>query len=118
MDRRGFLGVMLAAASAPAIVKAENLMKIVVPKKEIVLLNPLNFGNELWVPEEQVTTMASQQLSAFKHSSLTLEEFVANNVKRRGCIKEMMFRRMSAGQPVQIQQAQFHAINAWFGQPA
>lgn len=36
MNRRGFLGAMLGAMAAPAIVKAENLMKIVVPKKEIV----------------------------------------------------------------------------------
>ena len=30
--RRGFLGAMLAAAMAPAIVKSTNLMKIVVPR--------------------------------------------------------------------------------------
>lgn len=36
VTRRGFLGMMLGAAAAPAIVKAENLMKIVVPKKELV----------------------------------------------------------------------------------
>jgi len=30
--RRGFLGAMLAAAAAPAIVKADSLMKVVVPK--------------------------------------------------------------------------------------
>ncbi len=37
MTRRGFLGAMLAAGSAPAFVRAESLMKIVVPKKEIIL---------------------------------------------------------------------------------
>jgi len=36
MNRRGFLAAMLAAGSAPAIVKAESLMKIVVPKREIL----------------------------------------------------------------------------------
>lgn len=36
MNRRNFLGAMLAAASAPAFVKAENLMKIVVLKQEIL----------------------------------------------------------------------------------
>lgn len=35
MNRRSFLGAMLAAAAAPAIVKADNLMKIVVPSKEL-----------------------------------------------------------------------------------
>jgi hypothetical protein len=38
MNRRGFLGVMLGAGMAPAIVKAENLMKIFVPKQEIIEL--------------------------------------------------------------------------------
>lgn len=32
MQRRGFLGAMLAAASAPAFVKAESLMGLYVPK--------------------------------------------------------------------------------------
>lgn len=35
--RRGFLGAMLAAAAAPAFVKASNLMPIVAPKQEIIL---------------------------------------------------------------------------------
>ena len=37
MNRRGFLGAMLGAMAAPAIVRAESLMKIAVPKKEIIL---------------------------------------------------------------------------------
>jgi hypothetical protein len=41
MDRRGFLGAMLAAASAPAIVRAESLMKIAVPKEKKLLLRNL-----------------------------------------------------------------------------
>ena len=35
MNRRNFLQAMLAAAAAPAICRAENLMKIYVPKQEI-----------------------------------------------------------------------------------
>lgn len=35
--RRGFLGAMLAAAAAPAFVRADSLMQIVVPKQEIIL---------------------------------------------------------------------------------
>lgn len=42
MKRRGFLQAMLAAAAAPAIVKAETLMKIMVPKQELIL--PKQFG--------------------------------------------------------------------------
>lgn len=36
MDRRGFLGTMLALGAAPAIVRAESLMKIVVPKRDLL----------------------------------------------------------------------------------
>ena len=36
-NRRGFLGAMFAAAAAPAIVRAESLMKIYVPPQEILL---------------------------------------------------------------------------------
>lgn len=37
-NRRGFLGSIFAAAAAPAIVRAESLMKIYVPPQEILLL--------------------------------------------------------------------------------
>lgn len=32
MDRRGFLGVMLAACAAPAVVRASSLMRVAAPK--------------------------------------------------------------------------------------
>lgn len=52
MKRRGFLKAMLGAAAAPAIVRAESLMKIVVPKREIILPHdPFHFGNMVWKPE-------------------------------------------------------------------
>lgn len=37
MNRRGFLGLMLAAAAAPAFVKADSLMKIVAPRQDLIL---------------------------------------------------------------------------------
>lgn len=37
MQRRGFLGAMLGAMAAPAIVKAENLMRVVAPTREIIV---------------------------------------------------------------------------------
>ncbi len=40
MNRRGFLGAMLAAGAAPAIVKASSLMPIWTPK----LWTPTEFG--------------------------------------------------------------------------
>ena len=53
MNRRGFLASMLALAAAPAIVKAESLMKIYVPKPEPIITG-FDFGNgdftvEMWV---------------------------------------------------------------------
>jgi hypothetical protein len=40
MNRRGFIGVILAASAAPAIVRAESLMALLVPKRGIVLTHP------------------------------------------------------------------------------
>ncbi len=42
MNRRNFLQSMFAAAMAPAICKAENLMKIYVPNRDIQIIN--SFG--------------------------------------------------------------------------
>jgi polygalacturonase len=51
MDRRGFLGSMLAACAAPAIVRADSLMRvipistIVIPAKTIMgMVNVRDFG--------------------------------------------------------------------------
>lgn len=38
MDRRGFLGAMLALGAAPAIVRADSLMRIVVPREAALIL--------------------------------------------------------------------------------
>ena len=43
-NRRGFLGAMFAAAAAPAIVRAESLMKIYVPPQEMVFTPNLASG--------------------------------------------------------------------------
>lgn len=37
MNRRGFLGAILAAGVAPAIVRSSSLMKLVVPSQEIIV---------------------------------------------------------------------------------
>jgi hypothetical protein len=78
MNRRGFLGAMLAAASAPAIVKAENLMKIMVPKeKKILTLSALagDFDGDVIVD-----------------SSLTRKMFYWEEVNR--IVKEVANKRM------------------------
>jgi hypothetical protein len=37
MDRRGFLGVILAAAAAPAIVRADSLMRIIPMETKLII---------------------------------------------------------------------------------
>ncbi len=49
ITRRGFLKSILALGAAPAICKAENLMKIYVPKQGIFI--PTGFGLMTWNPE-------------------------------------------------------------------
>lgn len=39
LSRRGFLGAMLGAMAAPAIVKSENLMRVFVPKQKIIIVS-------------------------------------------------------------------------------
>lgn len=46
LQRRGFLGAILMAGAAPAIVKASSLMKIIAPSREIILLSSFNRGVE------------------------------------------------------------------------
>jgi hypothetical protein len=41
MSRRGFLGALAAGFAAPAIVRSESLMRIIVPKRDVVILQPL-----------------------------------------------------------------------------
>jgi len=64
MNRRGFLHGILATAMAPAIVRSESLMKIVVPSQEIILIDKMAalhaadieraifYGNSAIIPEE------------------------------------------------------------------
>lgn len=41
MQRRSFLGAMLAAAAAPAIVRSESLMRIYTPPQKILTLDDI-----------------------------------------------------------------------------
>jgi len=54
MNRRGFLGAMLGVMAAPAIVRADSLMRIVVPKQELIVPEEGIFrfmASEEWVYE-------------------------------------------------------------------
>lgn len=56
MNRRGFLGTMLALGAAPAVVRAESLMRIVVPTtREVMDINRLDtlYG---WAATETLLT--------------------------------------------------------------
>ena len=67
MNRRGFLGVVLATGCAPAIVRAESLMRIVVPTVEETLLfglprtTPLEFFGEDTFTQIVMTTLRSRK---------------------------------------------------------
>lgn len=54
MNRRGFLGALAGVIAAPAIVKAENLMRIVVPKREIIMLDEFAFMTMPKVAEDGI----------------------------------------------------------------
>jgi hypothetical protein len=49
MNRRGFLGAILACGAAPAIVRAESLMKIYVPQQKIFLRDLSAYPPFCWV---------------------------------------------------------------------
>jgi hypothetical protein len=59
MNRRGFLGVLAGVIAAPAIVKAENLMRIIVPKREIIMLDEFTFSIFPKVNEDGYTVTQS-----------------------------------------------------------
>ena len=49
MNRRDFLKTMIAAAAAPAIVKAENIMKVWVPPEKKIITGELGHYNDLFM---------------------------------------------------------------------
>lgn len=61
-NRRGFFGAMFAAAAAPAIVRAESLMKIYVPPQEIAYgtLGPYDINSYTY--SDGSTVLTRQQM--------------------------------------------------------
>lgn len=96
MNRRGFLKAMLAAAAAPAIVRAESLMKIYVPPEPKLfvpsdsIVQGMEFGKndftfETWVKKPETEGMILGGDGEWKHiaqvySGGRLHEYV-NGVK-------------------------------------
>ncbi len=70
MNRRGFLGTILAAAVAPAIVRADSLMRVIPREASIlfgdydveVVAGPAYYGNRL-LPIDQITREALEILN-------------------------------------------------------
>lgn len=58
--RRDFLKIMLATASAPAIVHAANLMPIFVPEKRIITFRDSDGTGWLWNDDEGLLMTAGQ----------------------------------------------------------
>lgn len=59
MNRRGFLKSILAAAVAPAIVKADNLMKLYVPNQDLVFDG---VGDYLILPDTTIESVVKNPL--------------------------------------------------------
>lgn len=66
MNRRGFMGSILALGAAPAIVRADSLMRIV-PKAADVLLfrRPIPLNRDAWVFTERELELSLDQYSRF-----------------------------------------------------
>lgn len=78
MDRRGFLAGMLAACAAPAIVRADSLMRIVPRELELLVPNVIvGTGNYLLTPEmitKEALAILSKNLEMSAHVSSQYDE--------------------------------------------
>lgn len=81
MNRRGFLGAMLGAMAAPAVVKAENLMRIVVPKQDILVVSDQRL--------EMFKSMVGQRVIV-SPNDFTLRKILNNGVSG-GCLPKQWF---------------------------
>lgn len=70
MNRRGFLGTILALGAAPAIVRADSLMRIIVPGRPILDVDYIN-----WITKEALANLENNL--AFHNSGIiTLEDYM------------------------------------------
>lgn len=66
-SRRGFLAAMLAAATAPAYIKVDRLMTIVVPSKEIILVD--NFARVQMIHELLLQRTREDVFKLYRYSA-------------------------------------------------
>ncbi len=64
MNRRGFLASCLALSAAPAIVRAESLMKLWVPPQEIYQFLPGAVGHYVATPDLGSTLMEAPEFTS------------------------------------------------------
>lgn len=77
IGRRSFLAGILGAAAAPAIVKAESLMRVVVPKREMLIVGSLGGIERFRIHADgshSFATLTSEMLRRAERS-LLLERF-------------------------------------------
>lgn len=72
MNRRGFLSAILAAACAPAIAKSQSLMKIYVPKNDIIVPDDyIDFSGDFNIGKEDFTVESFIQINSdWQHVSV------------------------------------------------
>jgi len=75
MTRRRFLAAMAGLAVAPAIVKAENIMKIWTPNKSIIT-NPYEFAGDQYTLEAWMKDGIWYHLAITRNADGTLTKYV------------------------------------------
>ena len=73
ISRRGFLKGMLGLAAAPAICKAENLMKIIVPSQELIIPDQ-KLGRGMTEPIVHVDEAAFYKAGDYDGDSISFHE--------------------------------------------
>lgn len=111
-NRRSFLGSILAAGMAPAIVKADNLMKIVVPRQDLILPD---LAIDLGSPQGDFTIEAFMDLGK-------IDEFRITRASRyHGTFKPPTFERawshVALVQTAGIVKAYINGSESKIGQP-
>lgn len=70
LSRRGFLTGMLALGAAPAIVRAENLMRLWVPPQELTIGRYEGFNFYEALPDELTARIRDDQYYIIMHPSI------------------------------------------------
>lgn len=80
MNRRGFLSSILAAMSAPAIVKAHNIMRVFAPAESGLLLPEADIVVPTLVSVNQLLTIDQITTEAMKHLNAVINGLRANRL--------------------------------------